>query len=386
MNDKTTPETTANGANAQTQTQINQQQADAAKPEKPTPVKAPAAKSAPKAPAPKNVQAAKKATPAPAKPAAKAPPKIITALVGLRFGVMVTLDLTGNEIFGEQNALLKSKLSHFTDAAGNTHNLYQPFKAVTAKTKRKDPNAARGLLRNALGAIYGIAAELEGNKTNYVGEAGNVISILDGVAASLQQRVAAAIGIDPNTVLIDGTPAEAGQPAGLTLHMSDLLSVEAWANTNGHLLDLAEGEGQGENPNLTSQVFVNIRVTPANLFAAEELDNAVLAIFNFLNNSAEKLAADTGVELPCLLALNLNVESLADTRFVELLAFTNAQDWDLYGRRDLAEVADSGEMDWVPADAESATAKLMGNSDVLIVTMTGSDAEEGEAESETEAE
>lgn len=383
MNDKTT--TTAVATNGQPQAEIEKQQALANTESKAPAAKAPTPKSPPKAPAPK-APAKPAAKPAAAKPAAakKPEPEIVTSLINLRFGLMVTLDMTGQEIFSEQNAKLKAELSHFADAAGNTHNLYQPFKAVTSKTKQKNPNAARGLLRNALGPIYNIAAELEASRTSFVGEAGSIVKVLNNVAEGLRTRVANSIGIAPDTVLIDGTPIEPGQPNGLTLRMSDLLTIEAWANTSEPVMNVAAGEG--DEAAVTSQVFVNLRIAPANLFKAEELDNGVQAVQNYMTASVEKFAAETGVTMPVLLGINLNVEALTDRSYIELLAYTNSQDWDLYSRKDLSEAADTGEMDWMPAGAEAAQKKLLGNSDMLIVTLLGSEEDSDDSESENEAE
>lgn len=372
-------------ANIKSQTQTNAQavdlipEADAAKQQA-------AAVSTPKA-APEKQPSKPAAKPAAAPKAApvKSDPTPVLARVSL--GMVITLDLTQAERFEGLNADVKGQLQKFkVEGSEDSHDLFNPFRAISKKTRAKDPTAARGVIRNAMSTVLGIAAEVENQNITVLGKRSDVVTLLNRTAESLRQRVESALGIDPNAVvavLNPGSPASEGQPEvePSYLYMRDLVQVSAWANTNAKSLDLSENTDNL----ITSNIFVNVRVSAPHLYVAEEKDNAVNHIKNFLLNSAEKFANAPLI----LLAVNLRPNVLADMSYVDMLSTLNSSGYDLYDRAELTALAESGEADWVPNAKELASTLLAPNGDILCLTVVaeeveGEEGEEAEAEAEAE--
>jgi len=352
-----------------TKMQAHAVSAPASKPEKAVPAKKPAA---PKTAAPKPVAAA---------PQPKVDPT--PSLVRMAIGVIITLDLTNVEFFAQHGDSLKSGLAKVKNPNGeDLHNLFNPFRAVTAKARAKDPTAARGVLRNAMNAVFDVASELEGQNITFLGKRSDVAKMLNSTADSLQIRVQNAIGFNPTDVvatLVEPIEATENNPAveGKYMHFGDVVSVSSWANTTVPTLDLAENTDNG----ITTNLFVNIRVNAASLYSAEELDNAITQIKNYLLQVMEKY----GDAPLTLLALNLRPNALSDRRFIDAMVFINEDNWDLYDRQELIENAKAGSIDWTP-NADQIDTKLLANGgDIFCLTLlTNDEVEEESSEEETD--
>lgn len=407
--------------------------AQAAQTAKPTaPEKAPQAKTAVRAPATAKPAAKKSAPPKKAAPpkrvnvapaAPKAPPIDMTpSMVNLSFNVMVTLDLTKPTFFEEKNSELKSLLSRHAvpsdtpDVITKPNNFYNPFRAVSKKTLAKDPTAATGALRNAFKSVLGIAAQLDNQHITYIGGRHQVATMMNSMAEAFRVRVENALGVPQDALLVTPTKdviipqAEILNPDGsrtqpdpivhrpanatdLTLKMSEIISVESWANTNIRAVEkpiVVEGEDANGNDDevdnsITSAVFVNLRINSAALYASKDISEAVMKIKEYLETLPEKLDEENGAGIQIVFAVNTTVDALADGRYISLLAATNEDGWYLCSRAQLeAEAAAENTEDaWMPTASEIGTKLLSENGDIYMFTALGGEEEADDEESES---
>lgn len=369
-------------------------QQKAAQPEKkPAPVKAPQRK-------PPTAPAAKKPAAARTTPAASKAQSNTTAertlratsllddtptLVKLTFGIMVTLDLTRDDVFNKANkAQLRTALTKFqVEGMQSAQNLYNPFRAVNMKVRAKDPTAARGLVRNALNTVLGVASELEGQNITYLGERATIEKKLSDSAEAFRIRIEGALGINQDTIVVGGQPVEEGvtpvdQTDALELRLSDIVKVSAWANTSIKSLN----DASGDQTDVTTNLFVNLRINSAALYEAEDLDQALIQIKNFVEQTMDKFSAGAERRVPVLLAVNLRPNAVGDRRILDALVALNEDGWDAYDRMELTMAARRREADWLPAAEDIGTKLLSESGDTLVMVVAGMDEEEEETAEE----
>lgn len=302
------------------------------------------------------------------------------AMNKLAIGVMVTLDLTNLDQFEENNDLYKSALTKVEiEGSGEAANLFNPFRPVNKKVKAKDPEAARGLLRNAMTSVFSIASELEGQNIVFLGKRADQVALMRSTADALRDRVQSALGFSEDFPLI-ATPATDDETgAAVTLKFSDVIRVTAWANVQSAALDLAVEAEAG----ITSNIFINLTVNAGSLYSATELDNAVGQVASYLEQVSAKFEEDSGYAPLILLGLALRGNSLADGRVVELVNTLNANDnYDLYDRHDLIQAAAQRSADWVPTSKAGIEQQLLpATADMLYLAILP---DEGEEEGESE--
>lgn len=362
-------------------------QADASAPEaKPAPQKQPVAKKAapaPQPPKPKTAAPAKKddKPAAPKAPAAKV--DNTPTIARLAFSVQIVLDLTGtNAVPDELAKSVKTDLTKFKDpVSGVAHNLFNPFRAVTAKAKAADPEAARGIVRNALTTIFDVAADLEGQNVTLLGPRSQVVKNLEQAAEMFGQRVQNAIGINPDTVVYENVERVAPDSDELrTVHrilFSDLVSVRSWANTAN--LDATQDTGS-----LMANIAVNIKINALHLDTVTELDNAITQIANFLRNQIEKY----GDAPPTMLILSMRPNAVGDLRHLEMLnAFAGEDsDWNVFDAGELAEQVADGNIEWLPTIDKIDTHFLAPGGDLVLLAVLNNDEDNEEEESAEDSE
>lgn len=295
----------------------------------------------------------------------------------LSVGVIITLDLTNFERFEENNATFKSILEKVEIEGHENSNLFNPFRPVNKKVKAKDPEAARGLLRNAMSSVFNIAAELEGQNVVYLGKRSDQVALMRKLAVELQNRVQTALGLpaDHAFLLADAEDPNPSQP----LLFSDLIRVTSWANTDSAALNMAADADAG----ITSNVFVNLTVNAGSLYAAGELDNAVGQVINYLEQVAAKFEEDAGYAPLVIFGVALRGNSLADGKFVDLLNNLNEREsFDLYDRHDLVQAAQKSSADWVPPSKSGVEELLLPKHGDMFLMSILPEEDSGEEEGE----
>lgn len=354
--------------------------------QKPAPQKQPAVKKAPPAPQP----AVKKAAPAKTEaveverkaPTPKADPT--PTIARLAFSVQVVLDLTGANAVPEGLAkAVKTELSKFKAADGEAvHNLFNPFRGVTAKMKAADPAAARGVVRDALRTIYDVAADMEGQNVMLLGTRTQVAKNLDQAAEMFGQRVQNAIGIDPGTEVyshIERVSPDSDEIRTVhSIKFGDLVSVRSWASHSN--LDMTQDTGNG----LMANIAVNIKINALHLDGVSELDNAITQIVNMLRNTIEKF----GDAAPTMVIVSMRPNAIGNPQVFDLLAAATGNEdseWSVFDAAELREMADAGQTEWLPTADKINTHFLAEGGDLaLIAVLNGDDEEDGEASEESE--
>jgi hypothetical protein len=301
-----------------------------------------------------------------------------TSMTSISTCVMITLDLT-NPTFAENSPELKNALSKYKeDGSEDVNNLYHPFRAVTSKTKAKDPSAARGLLRNALTSVFDVASEIEGQNVMLVGKRVDIVSLLRKAAIALQSRVENALGINPDTIVATVTKTENGVEVPVPVFFRDVVRVSAWANTNGGGMDLTKESFSG----LRNAIVVNLTVNSGALYGAEDMDKSLMQIFNYLEQQVEKYENENEFSPNILVGVAVRSSQVADPKIYDLFGGLNEnENWELFDRRELLELTQTNEADWMPNTKQAVeTALLPTNADLLYISMLmGSDeSEEGE--------